>query len=329
MTTPESITIRTYDPSDLPALVDLINRAVAFDSEDQFITLDALRAHAERFYITPQHNWFVAVTADGRPVGWATAEIDPRIGIGWGDCRVDPDFRSQGIGTRLMSAVEERFRARAEAELAPGMPLITSRFVNETNAAARAVLEQAGYEAVRRSWFMRIDLDGPVDAPPLPDGITLRPLDWERDSRAVFDAQEDIFRDNWGYSAPPFDLWQQITLYEVPFDGTMWRIAVEESGQIVGLCLPRPKSFDDSATGWIDTVGVRASHRRRGLASALLRHGFQVLQQRGFTAAELGVDSENSTNAVALYERAGMHVYRCYQIYRKAVRGDSSLIWKP
>jgi hypothetical protein len=31
---------------------------------------------------------------------------------------------------------------------------------------------------------------------------------------------------------------------------------------------------------------------------------------------------------VALYERAGMHVYRRYLIFRKALRGDPGLIWK-
>ncbi len=329
MTIPESITIRPYTDSDLPALVDLINRAVAFDSEDQFVTLDALRARAERFYVTPQDNWFVAITPEGRLVGWATAEIDPRIGRGWADCRIDPDFRRQGIGTRLLTAADDRFRARAEAELVPGMPLIVARFASETNAAARALLERAGYEAVRRSWFMRISLADPIDAPALPEGITFRPLDWERDSRAVFEAQEDIFRDNWGYTPPPFELWQEISLKEFPFGGSMWLIAVDSAGQIVGLCLPRPKSFDDASIGWIDSVGVRASYRRRGLGSILLRHGFRVLREHGFTTAELEVDSENSTNAVALYERARMHTYRCYLVHRKAIRGDQSLIWKP
>lgn len=324
------LTIRSYTPADLPALVDVINRAVAHDHEDHFTTLDTLRAHAERFYVTPEHNWFAAVTAQGRLVGFATAEIDPRVGRGWGLGCVDPDCRRQGIGTRLLTTAEARFRARAEAELPPHMPLIVNRFCSQANQGARALLEGAGYQVTRISWFMQTDLDAPVDAPPLPAGIAFRPFAWERDCHAVFEAQQDFFRDHWGYVPPPFAVWQTLTTQEMPFDPALWLVAVETaSGQIVGLCLPRPKGQPYPGTGWIDSVGVRPDYRRQGLGSALLRHGFRVLQAHGFTAAELEVDSENRTNAVALYERAGMRVRKQYWDYRKALRGDPALIWQP
>ncbi len=323
------VTIRSYCPADLPALVEVINRAVAHDGEDQYTTLDTLRAHAERFYVNPQDNWFVAATPAGRVIGFAAAEIDPRIGRGWGGGYVDPDFRRQSVGSALLAAVEDRFRARAEAELPPDMSLVVTRACSEPNVAAHTLLERAGFKVVRLSWFMRIDLTAPVEAPPLPDGISFRPCDWDRDARAVFDAQEDFFRDHWGYAAPPFDLWKAIVSEEVPFDPTLWRVAVNAAHEIVGLCLPRPKGHDDPGTGWLDTVGVRADYRKRGLGSALLRHGFRVLAEKGFTAAELEVDSENRSGAVALYERAGMRVRQCYEIHRKTMRGDPDAIWLP
>jgi ribosomal protein S18 acetylase RimI-like enzyme len=68
-------------------------------------------------------------------------------------------------------------------------------------------------------------------------------------------------------------------------------------------------------------LGVRENYRGHGLGSALLQQGFRVLQAHGFTAAELDVDSENTSNAVALYERAGMTADRCYLTYRKVLRG--------
>jgi ribosomal protein S18 acetylase RimI-like enzyme len=55
---------------------------------------------------------------------------------------------------------------------------------------------------------------------------------------------------------------------------------------------------------------VRVPWRRRGLGEALLRSAFDALHARGFRRAGLGVDAENATGAVALYERAGMHVVR-------------------
>ncbi|MBI5960051.1 MAG: GNAT family N-acetyltransferase [Chloroflexi bacterium] len=325
-----NITIRSYSPADLPALVDVVNRAVAHDCEDQYTTLDMLRAHAERFYVTPENNWFTAVTPEGRIVAFATAEIDPRVGKGWGWGYVDPDFRRQGIGSRLLTVIEDRFKARAEAELPPGMPLIVNRFCSHTNTGTRTLLEAAGFQVARISWFMHIDLNAPVDAPALPTGIIFRPFVWDRDGRAVFEAEMTFFRDNWGYSPPPFEIWQTLMTEEYPYDPTLWLVAVDQTtDQIVGLCLPRAKGIDRPGVGWIDTVGVRADYRQRGLGSALLRHGFRALQGHGFSAAELEVDSENRTNAVALYERAGMRVQKQYSVYRKALRGDPDLNWQP
>jgi ribosomal protein S18 acetylase RimI-like enzyme len=64
----------------------------------------------------------------------------------------------------------------------------------------------------------------------------------------------------------------------------------------------------------VGIVGVRRPWRRQGLAHALLRQCFAEYQRRGWQHVDLGVDSDSSTQAVALYERAGMHV-RARQLY--------------
>ena len=55
---------------------------------------------------------------------------------------------------------------------------------------------------------------------------------------------------------------------------------------------------------------MRPAYRQRGLGGALLRRGFQELFDRGLRRAGLGVDAENPTGALGLYERAGMHRVR-------------------
>ena len=62
--------------------------------------------------------------------------------------------------------------------------------------------------------------------------------------------------------------------------------------------------------GWVGVLAVRRPWRRRGLGEALLRESFALFAERGKRAAGLGVDAENTTGAVALYERVGMHVVR-------------------
>ena len=67
-------------------------------------------------------------------------------------------------------------------------------------------------------------------------------------------------------------------------------------------------------------VGFRRSacspaFRSRGLGTALLVHAFGEFQRRGRRRVGLGVDAENTTGAVRLYERAGMHVVRRWHIW--------------
>jgi ribosomal protein S18 acetylase RimI-like enzyme len=75
----------------------------------------------------------------------------------------------------------------------------------------------------------------------------------------------------------------------------------------------------DPQFGWIGSLGVRRPWRRRGLATALLLHSFRDFRERGGTRVGLGVDGENTTGAVRLYESVGMHVARRSDIYEQTL----------
>ena len=64
--------------------------------------------------------------------------------------------------------------------------------------------------------------------------------------------------------------------------------------------------------GWVGTLGVRPGWRRRGLGETLLRASFRALHERGLRRVGLGVDTENVTGALRLYERVGMRPVRRY-----------------
>jgi ribosomal protein S18 acetylase RimI-like enzyme len=63
--------------------------------------------------------------------------------------------------------------------------------------------------------------------------------------------------------------------------------------------------FDHGDLAFIRHVGVRNAYRGRGIASALIRRGLALLQQRGQTRVDLGVDAEDEVGAAAIYERLG------------------------
>ena len=76
---------------------------------------------------------------------------------------------------------------------------------------------------------------------------------------------------------------------------------------------------EDSTVGWVGSLAVRRPWRRRGLGEALLRDAFVRFAERGKRSAGLGVDAENTTGAVALYERVGMHVVRRSDTWERTV----------
>jgi ribosomal protein S18 acetylase RimI-like enzyme len=67
-------------------------------------------------------------------------------------------------------------------------------------------------------------------------------------------------------------------------------------------------------------LGVRRPWRKRGLGLALLNHAFGEFYLRGKRKAGLGVDAENLTGALKLYEKAGMHVHKQFDMFEKELR---------
>jgi mycothiol synthase len=191
-----------------------------------------------------------------------------------------------------------------------GRPLRTWSPAADEGAADR--LSARGYRVIRSSYQMAIDLDDDPPAPEWPTGIEVRTP--ERDEeRAVYEAHQEAFEDHWDYVRDPWERW---TAHHVGphADPTLWFLAVD-GDEIAGLALCRARPGDE---GWVDELGVRRRWRRRGIATALLRHAFREFRSRGLRRARLGVDAENTTGAVRLYEQVGMTQVRRYDTYELA-----------
>ena len=61
--------------------------------------------------------------------------------------------------------------------------------------------------------------------------------------------------------------------------------------------------------GWIGSLGTRRAWRQRGLASALLAASMRAFRAAGLEYAGLGVDTQNPTGALGLYEGLGFKPY--------------------
>jgi ribosomal protein S18 acetylase RimI-like enzyme len=171
-----------------------------------------------------------------------------------------------------------------------------------------ALAEARGYRFWRSSFTIEIDLDSRPAEAELPDGLVLRTYT-PADAEALRAQLNDAF------AADPF--WHTVTasnfrefyLRARGFDPALWLLAWA-GAELAGSALAYSEHGGDTTLGWVGTLGVRSPWRRRGLGGALLQRAFGELYDRGLRRVGLGVDAENPTGALGLYERAGMRKVR-------------------
>ncbi len=321
---PEGFTARGAILEDVDTSLKLFNRwSQSVIHADELTDAAALRTE----WVSPGFDLAEDVrlvfAPNGEMVGyievWTTSKppVHPWM---WG--RVDPRYEGQGIGTYLLLWAEARAR-KALTEVPAELRVAPHVGTYQQAVAAKQLFADMGYYYIRGSYNMRIDMDAAPIKPEWPAGINLRIYSPETDLEAVYRAVDDSFRDHYGHVDTPFEEGLQrfkhfMTDYE-GFDPTLWFLAMAGE-QVAGICLCRERSYDDPNVGYINTLGVLRPWRKRGIGLALLRHAFCELYRRGKSAASLGVDAQNLTGALRLYENAGMHVHQAFDRYEKEFR---------
>jgi mycothiol synthase len=247
--------------------------------------------------------------------GWEQDNDGGRNYESWG--QVHPDWRRRGIGTALLRWVEAR-QAVVAAGLPPGVEERLESWAGETELGRLALLEGHGYQVVRFGFEMeRPDLDDIPDLP-LPDGVELRPAR-EEDLRRHFEVEIEVFRDHWGAIDDSDAAFEQMRT-DPRRDLRLWVVAWQ-GDEIVGQSLNRINHKTNEELGirrgWISSVGVRRAWRRQGVARAIVAESLRVLRDAGMTTAGLGVDAQNATGALGVYEAVGFSVARTDRVYRK------------
>jgi mycothiol synthase len=300
------VNLRTPTPDDAPAIADLCN-AVTRDLYDEG---DVDQSAVARWFEFPNLAMFLA-ERDGRAVGYVDVnrdENEARVAI---DLRVHPQARGTGVADALLDATEQWALDHA------GSGGLARAFVAERDSEARELFARRGYRVIRHSLNMEIDLPEQPDPPEWPGGIRLRTFDGERDEQAVYECVEETFSDHWDYRPTPIEHWRRFA-FDERHDPTLWLLA-EEEGRLAGVCLNAWHFSGDPTFGWVGTLGVKRPWRRRGLGLAFLRRSFLDFKQRGAARVGLGVDAQNLTGAVRLYERAGMRAVRRHDTYERVL----------
>jgi ribosomal protein S18 acetylase RimI-like enzyme len=232
---------------------------------------------------------------------------------------VNPITTSPEIFVAMVAALEARARVIADRFDEPIKVLET--FGGDLAPERDTLLREMGYEAVRYFFGMvRPTLDDLPDAA-LPEGLEIRDVRPEH-LPAIWSAADEAFQDHWGYAPPGPNDYERFTTDPVTSDTTLWRIAWdgdEVAGQVRSFINAEENARLGRRRGYTEHIAVRRPWRRRGVARALVAASFPLLRARGMTEAALGVDAENPSGALRVYERCGFQRVSRTTTYRKSL----------
>ncbi|MEV0582675.1 GNAT family N-acetyltransferase [Nonomuraea sp. NPDC050310] len=232
---------------------------------------------------------------------------------------VHPDFRRRGYGRRILDWALDA-APRLHERHYPGRPLELHVSADDRSAGTIALLQGAGFERMR--WFleMRADLREPAPRVEPPPGIGIVPWspDLDEGARAV---RNLAFRDHWGSIEHTAESWRHTMTGIRSFRPEASFLALDGE-RVVGILMTMHFAGEAAATGekaaWIAIIGTLREWRGRGVAASLLSHALGEFRAQGYTTAGLGVDADNGTGAVGVYERAGFRaVHRGSVFVRK------------
>ena len=300
MTTP-TLTLRPPRDEDLTTVFEVI----AADDRNELGEPDLDESDVQEWWSMPHHDKsrdaFV-LERDGRAVGYAQTHDRNRTGKFDTDVWVVDETDERGYDALLGALTERALGIAAETGVPAKEQIVWSVMGRERRAGW---LRERGFTPVRRFYRMQIDLDDTQAEPPaLPDGVTMEPLGEDEQTRRDYQAMmSTAFVGHWGYVPIDYDTWLSRVTASPNLDwSTVWLVRVD-GVPAAGL---KMRIYEDLA--FVDTVGTLEAYRGRGLATLMLRRAFAEALRRGQPRVQLGVDTENGTGAVGVYEKAGMSV---------------------
>lgn len=243
----------------------------------------------------------------GRPVGYGL--VDHFNNLHWA---FEQPEAFAAVEADLVAWGADCVRRLPDADDA-GEPRSLDASAGEDDPGRIAFLERHGF--VRQpmlSLYLERPLDGPLPAPTLPPGFTIRPLDGAREIEAVVALHRAAFGTEY------MTVEERRAMMSGPgYDPALDLVAVAPNGRLAAYCLcgidSEASARAGQTVGYTDPVACHPGFQRRGLARALLLAGCALLQARGATLARLGTSSENRGMQAAAgsagFQRSGVTLW--------------------
>lgn len=317
-TTIHGVTLRAWRHDDLAGMCDLINARVIAEGEGEPTTLEAITGMYDHLeHCDPATDIVVAVDADDRVVGYArTCWFDMVDGhrsyhVIFEGADGHPGCEGQLLDWSLSRGAEvaadhDHPDRRFDAMAADGSP-------------RAAALGDRGF--VPYAWSAMMVRPHLRDLPeaPLPAGLEMRPVA-EDQLRTIWEADVEAFRDH-RFEREQTDADWEI-FRSVVGDTSLWHVAwdaVGIAGQVRTYVIDDESERLGRRRAWTESISTRRDWRGRGVASAVIVSSLRQLAALGYDEAALGVDLDNPTGALGVYERLGYRVVKRYSAYHRPI----------
>ncbi|MBP7692570.1 MAG: GNAT family N-acetyltransferase [Anaerolineales bacterium] len=308
---------------DFPAMMRVLSASEIADGNERVITLEEIaNTYAHLTNSDPDRDVLMAEVA-GQLVAYGRVDHyreDSGARLFNHFAFIDPAWRRKGIGAAMLGWFQARLRAVAAEQPVDG-PRFFQAFVSDRAAGTETLLKASGYTAVRYGYLMvRPDLENIPDFP-LPAGLEVRPVQPEH-YRPIWDANNEAFRDHWGFAEPTEADYQAWLNDPTVFTPALWQIAWDTAthqvaGQVKGFINHHENASFNRKRGWCEFISVRRPWRKQGLARALITRTLRVFKEQGMTESALGVDTQNLSGALRVYEACGFRPVQGSVTYRK------------
>jgi ribosomal protein S18 acetylase RimI-like enzyme len=265
----------------------------------------AVAAHTEQLVRDPDGRavqWWVAMRAPGDPIvhSWLTSH--PRL----------PDAVSDELARAGWEVAFDWVRAHPPDGV-DGQITVHSGCPAGSTANPRHLAE-AGFTRQRTFWEML----GPVtddhrSAPEVPGLV----IEATRDEAALHGVFNEAFLGHYGFTPTTLETWSAFEESEPGFDPDLRFLATVDGEPAAAMTLLRRAEAQGEM--YVGELATLDRFRRRGIASALLAHAFEVADREGLDRLSLHVDSENAHAAPAVYRRAGLEVRTAWWAYARAL----------
>ena len=313
MILPGGLTARPLSADDAVAAAALLAAAEQVDDTGEYPDAEDVAEWWRGWGLEPGRDGLAVCDPAGLVVAYATVMASPTFRDAFAvylEGRVRPDLRGRGIGRALLAWQLDRGTA-LHAERHPEAPGALTVEVPGGMPSLEGLVRRAGLEAER--WYR--EMQRPLTV--LPEtrqvpGLDVVPFTWDRDDE-VRRAHNAAFTRHHGSSERDAEAWGALFTGQRGFRPDLSRLAVED-GAVVGYVLSYVYEADTAARGSREVVlgqiGVLPPARGRGVASALIAEVLATAARSDCASAGLGVDTDNVTGALRLYECLGFRPVR-------------------